>query len=207
MMNKSLTLISALALLLAGCADTPKDAVQKSTEKATAAQPVTGQSALFKIYQVARTWAPDVEIVRMNSIPMSEVPEAPGKSGAWEVLLSSESKGLRKSYTYSVVESVGNLHEGVFGGAQEPAGQGGPKTAPFLIGGVKVDTDAAYNTAKPKAADYEKKAPSKRISFLLEMNTKYSNPTWRVIWGDSVGTSGFSVLIDATTGEYVATLH
>jgi hypothetical protein len=205
-MNKKLILISAFALLSAGCSDTPKDTAQKSTEKAVSAQPVTGQSALFKIYQVARTWAPDVEIVRMNTIPMSEVPEIPGKSGAWEALVSSESKGLRKSYTYSVVESVGNLHEGVFGGAQEPASQG-PRTAPFLIGGVKVDTDAAYNTAKPKAAEYEKKAANKRISFLLEMNPKYSNPVWRVIWGDSVGTSGFSVLIDATTGEYLATLH
>ncbi len=205
-MNKSLALSFAFALLLAGCSDTPKEEANKEPEKAKAAQPVTGQTALFKIYQVARTWASDVEVVKMNSIPMSEAPEVPGKSGAWEVVLSSDSKGAKKSYTYSVVESVGALHEGVYGGAEQPASQG-PQTAPFLISAVKIDTDAAYETAKPKAADYEKKAPNKRISFLLESNAKYKNPTWRVIWGDSVGTSGFSVLVDATTGEYLATLH
>jgi hypothetical protein len=205
-MNKSLTLVAVFALLLTGCSDTPKETAQKGTEEPNSAQPVTGQSALFKIYQVARTWAPDVEIVKMNSIPMGEVPEVAGKSGAWEAVVSSESKRARKSYTYSVVESVGNLHEGVYGGAEEPSS---PEANPaaFLIGAVKIDTDAAYNTAKPKAADYEKKAPGKRISFLLEKTPKYSNPTWRVIWGDSVGTSGFSALVDATTGEYLTTLH
>ena len=31
--------------------------------------------------------------------------------------------------------------------------------------------------------------------------------TWRVVWGDSVGTSNFSVFVDATTGEYLETMR
>jgi hypothetical protein len=72
---------------------------------------------------------------------------------------------------------------------------------------VKIDTDAAYETAKKKAVDYEKKNPDKTISFLLEKTEKYPDPTWRVIWGESIGTSNFSVLVDASTGDYLQTLH
>jgi len=32
-------------------------------------------------------------------------------------------------------------------------------------------------------------------------------PAWRVIWGESASTSGISVLIDASTGLYLKTLH
>ena len=41
----------------------------------------------------------------------------------------------------------------------------------FLILAVKIDTDAAYQTALKEAADYEKKNPGKTISFLLEKAT------------------------------------
>ena len=42
---------------------------------------------------------------------------------------------------------------------------------------------------------------------LLERNKQYPNPAWRIIWGESVGTAGLSVYIDASTGEFLETLH
>jgi hypothetical protein len=72
---------------------------------------------------------------------------------------------------------------------------------------VKVDTDAAYKTALKHAAEFDKKNPGKTISFLLEGNTRFPNPSWRVIWGESVGTSNFSVFVDASTGEYLQTMR
>jgi len=41
----------------------------------------------------------------------------------------------------------------------------------------------------------------------LERTNKHPDPAWRIIWGESVGTSNFSVLIDASTGEYLETLR
>ena len=70
-----------------------------------------------------------------------------------------------------------------------------------------MDTDAAYKTALGKARDYDKKNPGMTISMLLERNKQYPNPAWRIVWGESVGTSGFSVFIDASTGEFLETLH
>ena len=68
---------------------------------------------------------------------------------------------------------------------------------------VKIDTDAAYKTALANGgAEYEKKNPGKPITFLLEKVAKHPDPVWRVIWGESVSQSNFSVYVDASTGEF-----
>jgi hypothetical protein len=123
----------------------------------------------------------------------------------------SAAKSKSRSYTFSIVEGEANLHKGSFAGLEEswsgPSGQ----TTPFLMAAVKIDTDAAYKTAMEsphsKAADYDKKNPGKPITILLERTSKHPNPAWRIIWGESVGTSDFSVLIDASTGEWLETLR
>ena len=83
----------------------------------------------------------------------------------------------------------------------------GPANKAFLISAVKIDTDAAYKTALEQAADYDKKNPKQTISFDLEMHENFPNPSWRVIWGESVGTAGISVLVDSFTGKYLETFH
>ena len=45
------------------------------------------------------------------------------------------------------------------------------------------------------------------VTFLLEFTKRFPNPAWRVIWGESVGTSDFSIFVDATTGEYLETMR
>ena len=202
MRKLSLILACALLSMLTGCSDQPQTAEKKEPPKP--AEPVTGQTALYRMYQVVRSWAPDAQVLKMNSIHLLEVPSVPGEAGAWEATFTSASKGRARTYTYSVVESPGNLHQGVFGGQQEDLDA---RAQPFLIAAVKVDSDAAYKTALGKAGDCEKKNPRMTISMLLERNKRYPNPAWRIIWGESAGTSGLSVFIDASTGEFLETLH
>jgi len=187
--------------LLAGCSEEPG----AGPKKTKAPEPVTGQSALYRMYQVARSWAPDVEVLKLNSIHLTEVPAVRGKAGAWQVIFTSAAKGAARSYTYSVIEGEGNLHEGVFPGPQEA--WSGPSEKPFLIAAVKVDSDAAYKAALKEAGDYDQKNRKQTISFDLEKQERFPNPAWRVIWGESTGTSGLSVLVDASTGLYLQTLH
>jgi len=202
MRKPSLILGSALLLILAGCSEQSGPTEKKEPPKPV--EPVSGQTALFRMYQVARSWAPDTQVLKMNSIHLLEVPSVPGQAGAWEATFTSASKGRAKTYTYSVIESPGNLHQGVFAGPEEDLSA---QAQPFLIAAVKVDTDAAYKTALAKAAEYDKKNPNLTISMLLEKNKQYPNPAWRMIWGESVGTAGLSVFIDASTGEFLETLH
>ncbi|HJT86241.1 MAG TPA: hypothetical protein VJ732_00250 [Bryobacteraceae bacterium] len=193
-------LVCALVGALVGCSEQPPaPKVEKTPE------PVTGQTALFRMYQVARTWAPDVQVLKMESILLTDVPQVRGKAGAWQATFTSADKNMARSYTYSVAEEQGNLHQGVFAGAQES--WSGASGKPFVMSTVKIDSDAAYKTARAKAGDYEKTSPTKVISFSLERQDKFPDPAWRVIWGESAGTSGLSILVDASTGEYLQTLH
>lgn len=198
-------LAGAACFLMSGCSD--QSASQPAAPKQTVAPlPVTGQSGLFKLYQLARSWAPDAQVVKLDSLHMSEAPETPDKAGVWEATFLSPSLGTAKSFTWSAVDIEPSVHKGAFAGSEAPfsAGHG---SSPFLIGGVKIDTDAALATAKTKAVEYEKKNPGKPITWVLEKTDRFSNPAWRVIWGESLGTSSFSVYIDATTGTYLETMH
>ena len=84
-MKKLFFLLSgALFLLLTSCSDTPTVA-KKEPEKPP--EPITGQSAIFKMYQVARAWGPDVNVQKMNTIALSDVPDVPrGKAAAWQAI-------------------------------------------------------------------------------------------------------------------------
>ena len=192
------------ALISVGCSEQPTTAGAKKEEKA---EPVTGQTALFRMYQVARSWASDVKILKLSSIHLTEVPAIRGAAGAWQVVFVSAEKSAQRSYTYSVVESEGNLHQGVFPG--QPEGFSGSADAAFLINTVKVDTDAALKTAlaETPVSEYNKKNPKQTISFELSKPEGMPDPAWRVIWGESAGTSGLSVLVDAISGKYEKTLH
>ena len=191
-----------LVLLSAGCSETSQTAASPKSEPV---QPITGQTALYRMYQVARMWAPDAQVLKMNSIHLTALPAVRGKAGAWEATFTSAARSAGRSYTYSVLEEEGNLHEGVFKGREESLS--GPAEKSFLIAAVKIDTDKAYQKADKQAGDYDQKNPNQTISFLLEKQEKFPDPVWRVIWGESLGTSGLSVLIDATTGMYLETLH
>jgi len=203
---KTFTLVSAaaLTLLMAGCSTEP--APQKKAEEKPA-EPVTGRQALQQMYIAARGWAADIQPIKVTCILLPEVKAEPGKAPAWQALFVSPSQGKARSYTYSVVESEGNLHKGVFAGLDQ--GWSGPsgETKPFPMAAIKFDSDQAYQTALKKGAEYDKKNPGKPIIFLLEANNKFPDVSWRVIWGDSVGKSGFSVFVDASTGAYLQTMH
>jgi len=194
-------------MILASCSEAPPKTEEKPAV-AVPPEPVTGLSALDQMYRSARgVLSGDVEPVQLKSIHLPEVKAEPGKAAAWQCQFASASQGKSKMYSFSVIESEGNLHKGVFALQDEawsPAR--GPKS--FPIAAAKKDSVSVYQTALTKAADYDKKNPGKTISFLLERNDKAkSGVAWRVIWGESAGTSGFSVLVDADSGEFVQVLH
>ena len=201
-MKAALALAAAACLLSTGCSEQPAP----PPAKAEPPQPVTGQSGLFKMFQVARAWAPDVQVLKMDSLHLSGVPETPEKAGEWEAVFVSPSLGAAKTFTWCAVDVEPTLHKGAFAGAEEPF-SGSHGSSPFLISAVKIDTDAALATATARAADYAKKNAGQPITYVLEKVDRFANPAWRVIWGESVGTANFSVYIDATTGAYLETMH
>lgn len=206
MYKKRIILVSLLLAAFASCSEPPKTA-QKAKEPVKPAEPVTGRYAFHQMFAAARSWSADIEALKLNSINLPEVKPTEGKAAAWQVVFVSPSKMRAKTYTYSVVESEGNLHKGVFAGPEQSYSGPHGSTKPFIIAALKEDTDHAYKVAAGKSAEYMKKNPDKPIVYQLEITSRFPNPAWRVIWGESVSSSNYSILVDASTGQYLETLH
>jgi hypothetical protein len=185
-------------MTLASCSSAPP----KPKEPEKPSPPVTGRQAFQQTFPSARTWAADAQPALLQSINLTEVPTKDGKAGAWQAIFISPSRGQARMYTWSAADAPGNLHKGVFAGSQEPIGD----HKPFLVVALKTDSDQAYQIAVQHASEYLKKNPGKPVVMLLEMNSRFPDLTWRIIWGQSVGASEYSVFVDATTGKFLERL-
>jgi hypothetical protein len=202
----SLITILPLAVLLAGCSDGPGAAPAK-TEPAKPVEPVTAESAFRQMFVKARSWAPDALPLRMGDLDLAEVKNKGGKAGAWQCTFVSPTSHSARTYTFSVVESgKSNVHEGVFGGPPESWSGGGQDT-PFRVEAFQTDSVKAYEIAMKKNADFAKQHKDLPVKFLLEQGPDFTTPTWRVFWGPTVGTSSFSVFVDAASGSFLKALR
>jgi len=198
-------LLSAALLLFAACSDAPKK--ERAKEPEAPAEPVTGRQAFQSMFPAARAWALDALPLQLRSIDLQEVKSGQGRAGAWQGIFVSAAKGRSRNYTYSAVEAPGNLHKGVFAGPDESwTGRSG-QASPFEIAAIKFDSDQAYETAVQKSADYIKRNADKPVTFLLEETRRFPDLAWRVVWGESVGASDYSVFVDATTGKFLEKAH
>lgn len=187
------------ALILSSCASTEPE--KKKPPKVI--EPVSGLHALYQMYTPAHAWADDIEILKYTSIDLTEVKREPGKAPAWQAVFVSPSLRKARPWTFSVYEASVTLHEGLFPESpQDWAGEG----KPFAIQTVRIDTDSAWETALKHGAEYNRKNPDMPITYTLTMD-EGNSPLWRVIWGRSVGQSGFSVLVNAETGDFVRVLN
>jgi hypothetical protein len=203
MRSRSFLWLLPLMLVLSSCSDAPKTVEEKPPPKPP--EVLTGRQAFQRMYPQARGWAPDAQPLQITSLNLAQLKADQGKAGVWQVVFVSPSLGKSKTYSWSAVEAD-NLHEGVFGGPQEDYT---PRSdsSPFQIAAIKVDSDEAFATAAKESADYIQKNPGKPVIFLMELGKRFPDVTWRVIWGDSVGTSDYSVFVDGTTGKYLEKMH
>jgi hypothetical protein len=185
----------APAILLPACSSAPP----QKTEAEKPAEPITGLHALYQMYTSARAWAQDLQILHYSSIDIREVKRLPGKAAAWQVVFVSAALSQSRTYTFSVYEASATLHQGLFSEAPQPWSGGGKL---FLIESIKIDTDKAWEVALKHGEEYNSKNPKTPISWTLGMD-KGNDPDWRVIWGETAGQSSFSVLVDASTGDYM----
>ena len=97
MKSPLLAILTASLLLVCGCSDS-----EKAEKKEIAPpEPVKGRFALYQMFNAARGWAPDVQILRLRSIDLPEVKRERGKAAAWEAYFVSAQLGRARSYTYS----------------------------------------------------------------------------------------------------------
>jgi hypothetical protein len=197
----------AALLAMAGCSGEVEEANPAAKQEPKAVEPVTGQTGLFEMYKVARTWAADLQILEVQSMSIESEKAVPAKAYAWTAQFYSPGKQVARTYTYAVEEFSQTLHEGVRAGGEEAYNPATAPNGPFLINGVKIDTPDALKTAMVEGKDYASKHPDLPIVFILERPNQFSHPAWRVVWGASTGVSNFSIYVDATTGKFNKIMH
>lgn len=201
------TLLLFLISILAGCSEQRDRLPGQPSQPASPPKPVTARFAFQRMAIQARTWAPDAQPLRVSSVRLKEVPSEAGKYPAWRATFVSAQLRKARTYSFSVVESPGDTHEGVLLGSEEawsgPTGQAQPFSEQLL----KVDSDEAYLAAARESRDHLKKHPNMPVNFLLEFTPRFPLPAWRVFWGETLGASDYSVFINCTTGKYLQTLH
>ncbi len=197
-MKIALATVSAfVTIMLAGCGEAP---VAEKKEPEPPPVPITGRQAFQNTYGMARGWATDAEPLRIRSINLPNPKSEDGKAGAWEIVYVSPSRSRSRTYTWSAIESPGNLHKGSFAGLEE-AWRESSSEHPFPVAAIKSDTPDVLKTAIAKSAEY-KSANKPAVNFVLETTSHSPDPLWRVFWGNSVSAAEWSVFVDATTGLY-----
>ncbi|MSO22895.1 MAG: hypothetical protein EXQ58_06485 [Acidobacteria bacterium] len=199
--------MALLYLFLAACGAQSGKKPAKDAAPAPPPQPATARFAFQRMSIQARMWAADAQLLRISSANLKEVPSVDGKYPAWHATFVSAKLKKARSFSYSVVDSPGNVHAGVLRGREEswlgPTGQ----AQPFPLQMLKVDSDEAYATAVKESRNYLKKHPEMSIHFLLEYTPRFPLPAWRVFWGQTLGSSQYAVFIDCTSGKYLQTLY
>src|SRR3954451_21822312 len=111
MLKPSICPAIALLAILTACSETPSTpTAKKEPEKI---EPVTGQSAVFKMYQMARAWAPDAQLMKMQSMRLTEVKDGPpGTAPAWQAHVVAAPKSKSPSPAFPTVQAARNRGKG-----------------------------------------------------------------------------------------------
>ena len=191
-----------LLVSLTGCLSGPKP----RQEEPAPPEPVTGLHALAQMFSAARTWQPDVLVLRVTSLNAGKVKPQPGRAAAWQATFVSPAARQSRTYTFAVADVSTSIRQGIFPDPAAGFSASGQSAQAFSIMAAKKDTDEAYQTATEHAAKFIAEHPGSEINYILELNNRWADAAWRIIWGESASNNAFSVLVDASTGQFVRVL-
>jgi hypothetical protein len=201
-MQKSLlgTVVIAAFFGLSNCSEPikTKPAEEVKKELPGPPQPVTAKTAFWLLYKPARAWATDLQPVSITSGEVASVKNEAGKAGLWTVVFVSPTLHQARTYYYAAADGLPSVVRGIKLVATVPWGGPTAEVVPIPTSEFSIDSDAAYNTAIAKAANWVKKHPDKELSFVLGNAARFPSPVWYVLWGTTK--SGYEVFVNATNG-------
>lgn len=210
-MRKSVVAAAVAALsmvLMLGCGSTSvtpaaKTAAEPDKTVSEAPQIITAKSAFWPMYKAARSWAPDVVLVRLTAKTVPGYTNQAGKAGMWEAVFGSPALHQYRIFTYSIVAVPPSIFKGVYGGLAAPWGGETRDAMAIDLSQFNVDSDTAYQTGAGFATDWLKKNPGKELASLEVGQTyRFQGPVWYLLWGDKK--SGYNALVDANSARLLS---
>jgi hypothetical protein len=189
-----------LALTFAGCDESKPNTSQSSTPQKKVAETQTGRFALQKMLPLARLWAADAKPIQLQSSPSSQSNGQDGKSIYWRAVFGSASRGKSEPFSWSGDPDS----RGVDHGVEDTFNPNNRSTQTWDLAFLRVDTDKAFEVAQEHGGkEVLSKDPKMQIMYFLGWNAGSSQLAWFVIYGGSTSNARLTVLVDASTGNYL----
>jgi hypothetical protein len=194
----------ALAVVCLGCDSEPKKApASKEDQPPAAAQFETGRFALQRMVGPARGWAPDAQLVRLESTNLKDSNGHDGKANFWHSLFASTSRQKSEPFTWSGIATE-DSPRGVNHGVEDTYNPANRSSRSFDLNFLKVDTDKAFDVAQQHGGKkIMEKDPKVSVGYVLDWDTQSNQLRWHVIYGGSESTGKLTVLVDASSGQFL----
>ncbi len=166
-------------------------------------QTETGRFALQKMLAPARFWSPDAQPVRLESTNLKGSNGQDGKATFWRALFASPGRQKSEPFTWSGVATE-DTRKGVDHGVEDTYNPSNRSSRPFDLNFLKVDTEKAFEVAqKHGGKQVLDKDPKVDVGYRLDWNAQSNQLLWHVIYGGSESTGKLTVLVDASSGEFL----
>src|SRR4029077_16393281 len=147
-------------------------------------------------------WSLDAQPVSLSSNPRKG--DAAGKAAVWSASFASAGKRAIRNFTWSGATGKDAPDVGVSQGSIEDYSPDNVSTRPFDINFLKIDSDAAFDTAQKHGGDIIlKKTPDTLVRYALLSDPRALQLSWRIQYGTSGATSKLTVIVNASTGKFV----
>lgn len=197
-----LLIFSAAIMLLPGCDNTPEKPQQGS--QPAKAEVETGRFALQKMIPPARLWAADAQTVRMSSTSAKDNLGRDGKAGFWQATFASPSRQKSQAFTWSGMVGKDAPPRGIDHGPEDTFNPANRSTQPFDLAYLKTDSDQAFEVAqKHGGKQLLEKNPNQEVIYILDWDPTSNQLRWHVIYGSSPNNSQLTVIVNASTGDFV----
>lgn len=198
MKKLSLILLAALSLVL-GCESAPE---KKPEPPKTEFQ--TGRFALQKMLVPAHLWSGDAQPVNLKSNAGSDNTGHDGKSAFWQATFASPGRQKAEPFSWSGLTGEDAPPRGVNHGVEDSFNPANRSTQPFDLSFLKIDSDKAFEVAQQHGGKQLLEKNSKQqVFYLLDWDPREAALRWHVIYGGSENNAQLTVIVNASTGEFV----
>jgi hypothetical protein len=126
-----------------------------------------------------------------------------GKATFWRALFASPGRQKSEPFTWSGVATE-DTHKGVDHGVEDTYNPANRASRPFDLNFLKVDTEKAFEVAqKHGGKQILDKDPKVNVAYMLDWDMQANQLRWHVIYGGSESAGKLTVLVDASSGEFL----
>src|SRR5882762_2868878 len=164
---------------------------------------IAARSAFQKMYAAARGWHADAQIFRITSALTKDSKGHDGKSAVWQAWFASATARSSKPYVWCGT-NASDVERGISWGGEDSYSPTNTSTRAFDAAFLKADSDAAFAVAlKHGGARLLEKDSDQPVMYLLQWDAQDNAPAWHVLFGDGPRSYKLSVLVNASSGEYL----